>query len=92
MMADRQGIAADSGATAGSSRPTQVKQAVVKERCPYDLRALPGTPHPDWTLQTSAAVFAGIVAHPSIAPQTESKRRISADRSKQKRGPPSENS
>lgn len=62
------------------------------ERCPCDLRGVPGTPHPDWTLQTSAAVFAGIVAHPSVAPQIESKRRISDDGSKHKRGPPSQDS
>lgn len=72
----------------GPQSGMSVKAVTVSERCPYGLKSLPGTSHPDWTLQTAEAIFAGIVAHPSIAPQTESKRRISADRSRQKRGPP----
>ena len=72
-----------------ASTQTQASTATLTERCPFGSRSLPGTPHPDWTLRTSAAIFAGIVAHPSVSPQTESKRRISADRSRQKRGPPS---
>jgi len=67
---------------------TRVTAATVSERCPYGSKSLPGATHPDWSLQLSEAIYAGIVAHPSIAPQTESKRRISADRSRQKRGPP----
>jgi len=39
--------------------------------------------------ETGQAIFANIVSHPTLAPQTESKRRISRDRSRQKRGPPS---
>ncbi len=72
-----------------SSTNSEARTATLSERCPFGSHALPGTPHPEWTLSTSAAIFAGVVAHPSVAPQTESKRRISADRSRQKRGPPS---
>ncbi len=75
--------------TQTGSTQTQVGIATLSERCPFGSHSLPGTPHPDWTLSTSAAIFAGIVSHPSVSPQTESKRRISADRSRQKRGPPS---
>ena len=60
----------------------------ISERCPYGAKSVPSTSHPDWTLDTAQAVFAGVVAHPAVAPQTESKRRISADRSRHKRGPP----
>ena len=67
---------------------TTMSAPVVSERCPYGSKLLPCNTHPDWSLQTSKVIFAGILSHPSIAPQTESKRRISADRSRQKRGPP----
>ena len=74
--------------TASSSNATRITAATVSERCPYGSKSLPGTTHTGCSLHTSAAIFAGIVSHPSVAPQTESKRRISADRSRQKRGPP----
>lgn len=83
MLLDMQNIG-----SATSSSETRVTAVTVSERCPYGAKTLPGSTHPDWSLQTSEAVFAGIAAHPSIAPQTESKRLISADRSRQKRGPP----
>jgi hypothetical protein len=60
----------------------------VSERCPYGAKSAPAKPHSDWSLDIAQAIFAGVVTHPSVAPQTESKRRISADRSRHKRGPP----
>jgi len=74
----------------GSSSSDQrgITASKVSEHCPYGAQVMPGAAHPDRTPQTSQAVFAGIVAHPAVAPQTESKRRVSADRSRQKRGPP----
>jgi len=83
----------DRAASLSSTRSgTRVTAATVSERCPYGAKTLPGSAHPDWSLQTGEAIFAGVIAHPALAPQTESKRRISADRSRQKRGPPSQNS
>ncbi len=80
----------DAGTSASSKQTgTRLISAFISQRCPYGAKTLPGNTHPDWTLETSEAIFAGIVAHPALAPQTESKRRISADKSKQKRGPPS---
>lgn len=59
------------------------------ERCPFCLNALPAT-HPDGLSPgVSASVFAALVSHPAGMAQTESKWRISRDRSRQKRGPPS---
>lgn len=95
MVADMEGGASSSvGTSMTGTRMTGLRMtsATVSERCPYGSMSVPGAAHPDWTLQTAAAVFAGIVAHPSVAPQTESKRRIAADRSRHKRGPPKENS
>ncbi len=64
------------------------KAAYIGERCPYGSKAMPVPVHRVWTLATASAVFAGVVTHPAVAPQQEAKRRVSADRSSQKRGPP----
>ena len=77
----------DMSGTAYRSRPG-FSAPTLSERCPYGAKSTPATQHPEWTLQTAQAVFAGVVAHPAVTPQTESKRRISADRSRHKRGPP----
>ena len=62
----------------------------IPEKCPYRLPGMIGATHSDLgTVPRSAAFFAGILSHPSIAAQTESKWRIARDRSRQKRGPPS---
>jgi hypothetical protein len=58
------------------------------ERCPYGSHGLPGVAHPDWSLDTAAAVFGAVVAHPAGTPQTEALRRIALLRAHQKRGPP----
>jgi hypothetical protein len=73
---------------ASSTDRTGFSAPSVSERCPYGANSVPTTAHPDWTLDTAQAIFAGVVAHPAVAPQTESKRRISAERSRHKRGPP----
>lgn len=78
----------DGSISVGTQGGTRMSAPVVSERCPYGSKLIPGNTHPDWSLQTSKVIFAGILSHPSIAPQTESKRRISADRSRPKRGPP----
>jgi hypothetical protein len=90
MMMDMDAGASSSGAVLLGTQPAGIRltAATVSERCPYGSQSVPGGLHPDWSLRTSAAIFAGVVAHPAVAAQTESKRRISADRSRQKRGPP----
>jgi hypothetical protein len=66
-----------------------IQVGALARRCPYFPNAVAAT-HPHLLApETSAAVFAGIVSHPTGIAQTESKRRISCDRSRQKRGPPS---
>ena len=62
--------------------------AVLTMKCPYTPQA-PATGHPDrLALDPASAIFAEIVSHPSGIAQTESRRRIAQDRSRQKRGPP----
>jgi hypothetical protein len=73
---------------AGASN-REIQIGAQAQKCPYSPKAVAAT-HPNLLATgTSSAVFAGIVSHPTGIAQTESKRRISCDRSRQKRGPPS---
>jgi hypothetical protein len=65
-----------------------LKLKAPMERCPYAPASVASV-HPDLFVPAiSAAIYASVVSHPSGVAQTESKRRISSDRSRQKRGPP----
>jgi len=56
------------------------------EKCPYGPGTIPAV-HPNvFGPPTSAAIFASLISHPAGLAQTNSKRRISGDRSRQKRG------
>jgi hypothetical protein len=59
------------------------------EKCPYSPAAVaPVPPHPLASPAIAAAIYADLISHPAGFSQTEAKRRISLDRSHQKRGPP----
>jgi hypothetical protein len=88
-------LAMDGAAPASAAQPDSISARrfgapMLSERCPFGSKAMPGNVHPDWTPDTTDAVFAGLISHPSQVAQTESRYRISADRSRQKRGPPAE--
>lgn len=56
--------------------------------CPFRPQAMTAA-HSVWaTPAMSSAIFADLVKHPTGTAQTESKKRISENRSRQKRGPP----
>lgn len=58
------------------------------ERCPY-LPCITSSVRSNWaTPPLNEMIFAGLVSHPAAIAQTQSKWRISRDRSRQKRGPP----
>jgi hypothetical protein len=63
--------------------------SVVTEKCPCCPHATVASQTQFCAPATSQAVFAGLLRHPAVAPQTEASYRISYDRSRQKRGPPS---
>jgi hypothetical protein len=58
------------------------------EHCPYYPSVLTATHTNLLVISTADAIFASLVSHPAGVAQTESMRRISRDRSRQKRGPP----
>lgn len=61
---------------------------IVAEKCPYIPAAIAALHLPVLAPPAKAAVFAGLIAHP-IHAQMAAQYRISFDRSRQKRGPPS---
>jgi hypothetical protein len=63
--------------------------SLVRERCPYGP-AVPVASHVDFSFAAGVVTaFAESVSHPTGIVQTEARLRISFDRSRQKRGPPS---
>jgi hypothetical protein len=58
------------------------------EKCPYCPSAIAAVHTDLLAVPTGKVVFAFLVSHPSGIAQTESLRRISRDRTRQKRGPP----
>ena len=58
------------------------------DKCPYAPAAIAVSHHAANGVTKSSVIYAEVVSHPSVRPQTESKRRISQDRSRSKRGPP----
>ncbi len=69
-----------------TGRPAQV--SAPADKCPYCPSGPVATHNELLAAPIGNAVFASLVGHSSGVAQTESMRRISRDRSRQKRGPP----
>jgi hypothetical protein len=71
---------------AGSQQGRSI--SIVAEKCPC-APAVPATFHLSvFAPPADDAVFAGLASHPAIHTQIEAQYRISFDRARQKRGPP----
>jgi hypothetical protein len=79
------GMGMDASATSSQTTP---HVATLQEKCPYSPAVLSVHTSNPYTLQPAQAIYAGLMAHPAVIAQTESKLRISLIRSRQKRGPP----
>jgi hypothetical protein len=75
-------------ATEDPAASHQGKFLAPVEKCPYYPVASVVVHHDISTPPASRILPASLASHPSGLAQTESKRRISRDRSRQKRGPP----
>jgi len=62
---------------------------VVAEKCPYAPAVPPALHQSLFAAPSATGVFAELVHHPAVHEQTHAMYRISRDRSRQKRGPPS---
>ena len=74
---------------ADKSSDSGLSFAVIGEKCPYFPHSTVAAQVGMFTPSLKQAIFAGIVQHPAVSPQTEAGYRASYLRSKQKRGPPS---
>lgn len=74
------------GRAASISSATSV--AAPSPKCPFYPKGIPVSHQTPFVLDRSQAIYAGIVSHPTSIAQIEARRRISASRSNQKRGPP----
>jgi len=72
----------------GNLTPRGTRFSAPAGKCPYCPPAISLTPSQLLALPIGNAVFASLFSHPSGVAQTESMRRISRDRARQKRGPP----
>jgi hypothetical protein len=62
--------------------------STVAEKCPCYVYTAVSPQAKLCTPTTSQAIFAGLLQHPAVSAQTEVNYRISYDRARQKRGPP----
>jgi hypothetical protein len=64
--------------------------SAVSDKCPYSIAQPAILVLPSFRPSAAASVFAGIARHPAVVPQVEARKRISFDRTRQKRGPPAQ--
>ena len=62
----------------------------IPQCCPAYPAVVTSARHGHLFFQTASLIFAEIVSHPTIKLQTEARARVALDRSRQKRGPPTE--
>jgi hypothetical protein len=73
----------------GSSSPG-VTLSGIPQHCPAYPAVVTRVRHGDLSFHAASLIFAGIVSHPTVKPQTQARARVALDRSRQKRGPPSD--
>jgi hypothetical protein len=62
--------------------------SAIPQKCPAYPAMVTSVRHGDLSLSTACLIFAEIVSHPSVKAQTIARSRVALDRSRQKRGPP----
>jgi hypothetical protein len=67
-----------------------VRLSAIPQRCPAFPAVVTQIKHGDLSLHAASLIFAEIVSHPSVKTQTQARARVALDRSRQKRGPPSQ--
>jgi hypothetical protein len=73
----------------GEGQSPDSRERVLREKCPYSCTSVAVIVPASFTPAAAAAIYAGVLRHPSVSPQTDARHRISYDRARQKRGPPS---
>jgi hypothetical protein len=75
-------------ATRVHSNSTDTSMVSINDKCPCVPQATVAT-HVEFSAPPiGRAIYAGLIGHPAVSPQTEAGYRVSHFRSRQKRGPP----
>ena len=72
------------------SSATGVNLSPIPQRCPEYPAVVTLTHHGDLSIHNASLIFAEIVSHPAVKAQTQARARVALDRSRRKRGPPTE--
>ena len=76
------------------TRPTDpaagINLSTIPQHCPAYPAVVTSARQGDLSLHTASLIFAGIVSHPCVKPQTQARARVALDISRQKRGPPTD--
>jgi len=67
-----------------------INLSAIPQHCPAYPAVVTSARHGDLSFQAVSLIFAGIVSHPTVRPQTHARARIALDISRQKRGPPTD--
>jgi len=70
--------------------PAGINLSAIPQHCPAYPAVVTSARHGDLSLPTASLLFAGIVSHPTVKPQTLARARIASELSRQKRGPPAD--
>ena len=62
----------------------------IPQRCPGYPAVVTSVRHGDLSFYTASLIFAEVVSHPTVRAQTHARARVALDRSRQKRGPPTD--
>jgi len=78
--------------TTHSADPSAVGTSLstTPRHCPAYPAVVTSARHGDLSFQAASLIFAGIISHPAVKPQTHALARIALDISRQKRGPPAD--
>lgn len=77
------------GMPGGEAPGSGVRVTAPMEKCPYSPAALVGAiERTVFAPPVAQAIYAGVVAHPAVVAQTESRQRMARERARGKRGPP----
>ena len=74
-------------------RPTDpsapgINLSAIPQHCPAYPAVVTSARHGDLSFHAASLIFAGIISHPTVKPQTQARARVALDISRQKRGPP----
>jgi hypothetical protein len=69
---------------------SEIDLSAIPPRCPAYPAVVSPVRHGDLSFHAASLIFAGIVSHPTVKPQTQARARVALDISRQKRGPPTD--